>query len=89
MRYTLCGQDARTTRVLSLISVLQNTGNCCIRIKNDQIWIEEDWTEEGIANELMKLGISNLDIVLAFHLPEEIISICDILEYRINKVKST
>ena len=42
-----------------------------IRIKNDKIWIEEDWTEEGIANELMKLGISNLDIVLAFHPPEE------------------
>lgn len=37
-----------------------------IRIKNDKIW-----TEEGIANELMKLGISNLDIVLAFHPPEE------------------
>ncbi|MFM5899091.1 MAG: hypothetical protein ACKO8W_16655 [Dolichospermum sp.] len=29
MRYTLCGQDARTTRVLSLISVLHNTSNCC------------------------------------------------------------
>ncbi|KHG40178.1 MULTISPECIES: XisI protein [Aphanizomenon] len=42
-----------------------------IRIKNDKIWIEEDWTEEGIANELMRLGISNLDIVLAFHPPEE------------------
>jgi hypothetical protein len=42
-----------------------------VRIKNDKIWIEEDWTEEGIATELMRLGISNLEIVLAFHPPEE------------------
>ncbi|MFM6607489.1 MAG: hypothetical protein ACKPH3_26020, partial [Dolichospermum sp.] len=30
VKYTLCGQDARTTRVLLLISVLHNIGNCCI-----------------------------------------------------------
>ena len=32
MKYTLCGQDARTTRVLLLISVLHNIGNCCILV---------------------------------------------------------
>ncbi len=38
-----------------------------IRIKNGKIYIEEDWTEEGIANELVKKGIPKEDIVLAFH----------------------
>ncbi|MFM6766932.1 MAG: hypothetical protein ACKPJB_04640, partial [Dolichospermum sp.] len=32
VRYTLCRQDARTTRVLLLISVLHQIGNCCISI---------------------------------------------------------
>jgi hypothetical protein len=41
-----------------------------IRIKNDKIYIEEDWTEEGIANELLRLGVPPQDIVLAFHDPE-------------------
>ncbi|CAD5913418.1 DNA element excision controlling factor XisI homolog (Modular protein) [Planktothrix rubescens] len=41
-----------------------------IRIKNDKIYIEEDWTEEGIANELLTEGVPKEDIVLAFHDPE-------------------
>ena len=41
-----------------------------IRIKNEKIFIEEDWTEEGIATELMKLGVSSNDIVLAFQPPD-------------------
>ncbi|PSF34225.1 XisI protein [Aphanothece hegewaldii CCALA 016] len=42
-----------------------------IRIKDNKIWIEEDWTEEGIANELLKLNVPASDIVLAFHPPED------------------
>ncbi|NEQ19038.1 MAG: XisI protein [Microcoleus sp. SIO2G3] len=42
-----------------------------VRMKNDKIWIEEDWTEEGIATELLKAGVPNSDIVLAFHHPNE------------------
>jgi XisI protein len=38
-------------------------------IKNDKIWIQHDGTEIGIANELVKLGVSKEDIVLAFHEP--------------------
>ena len=38
-----------------------------IRIKNQKIYIEEDWTEEGIATELLREGISKEDIVLAFY----------------------
>jgi XisI protein. len=41
-----------------------------IRIKNQKIYIEEDWTEEGIANELLTEGVPKEDIVLAFHDPE-------------------
>jgi ribosome-interacting GTPase 1 len=41
-----------------------------IRIKNDKIYIEEDFTEEGIATELMGLNVSASDIVLAFQPPE-------------------
>ncbi|EAZ92581.1 XisI protein [Crocosphaera chwakensis] len=41
-----------------------------IRIKNNKIWIEEDWTEEGIAVELLRNGVPKDDIVLGFHDPE-------------------
>ncbi len=41
-----------------------------IRIKNEKIYIEEDLTEEGMATELMRLGVPASDIVLAFHPPE-------------------
>ncbi|MEM9213274.1 MAG: XisI protein [Cyanobacteria bacterium P01_F01_bin.150] len=40
-----------------------------IRIKDEKIWVEEDWTEDGIATELMQRGIKSQDIVLAFHPP--------------------
>lgn len=42
-----------------------------LRIKNEKIWIEEDWTEEGIATELLEDGVPPEDIVLAFYPPEE------------------
>src|SRR5690242_13125316 len=40
-----------------------------VRIKNEKIWIEEDWTEEGITDELLRSGVPKEDIVLAFHPP--------------------
>ena len=40
-----------------------------IRIKNDKIWIEEDWTEAGIAEELLRAGVPKEDVVLAFQPP--------------------
>jgi hypothetical protein len=42
-----------------------------VRIKNEKIWIEEDWTEEGIATDLLREGIPQSDIVLSFHSPEK------------------
>ena len=41
-----------------------------LRIRERKIWIEEDMTEEGIANDLMAHGVPKEDIVLAFHTPE-------------------
>src|SRR5579863_9754942 len=38
-----------------------------VRLHGGKIWIEEDWTEEGIATALLRLGIPNDHIVLAFH----------------------
>mgnify|MGYP001064633099 FL=1 len=47
-----------------------NTASVYVRIKNEKIYIEEDWTEEGIASELLREGVLKEDIVLAFHDPE-------------------
>ncbi len=41
-----------------------------VRLHNDKIWIEEDWTEDGITQELLEAGVPKDDIVLAFHPPE-------------------
>ncbi len=40
-----------------------------VRVKDDKIWIDEDWTEEGIATDLLKAGVPKEKIVLAFHHP--------------------
>jgi len=33
-------------------------------------WIENDWTDEGLANELVEKRISAQNVVLAFHPPD-------------------
>ena len=40
-----------------------------VRIRDGKFWIEEDWTEDGIANDLVRAGVPKEDIVLAFHEP--------------------
>lgn len=40
-----------------------------VRIRDGQFWIEEDWTEDGIATALIRAGVPPEDIVLAFHEP--------------------
>jgi len=40
-----------------------------VRLRDEQFWVEEDWTEEGIAPELVRAGVPKEDIVLAFHAP--------------------
>ena len=39
------------------------------RLKNGKIWIEEDWTDIGFADQLIAAGVPKEDIVLAFHAP--------------------
>jgi XisI protein len=41
-----------------------------VRIRDGKFWIEEDWTEDGIASDLMSAGVPKEDIVLAFHHPK-------------------
>jgi hypothetical protein len=41
-----------------------------VRLCAGQFWIEEDWTEEGIATDLVRAGVPKEDIVLAFHEPK-------------------
>lgn len=40
-----------------------------IRVKEGKIYIEEDWTEQGIATDLLENGVPKSNIVLAFHEP--------------------
>lgn len=40
------------------------------RLQDGKIWVEEDWTENGIATELLDKGVSNKDIVLGFRHPD-------------------
>jgi XisI protein len=40
-----------------------------IDIKDGKIWIQRDFTEAGLAQELVELGIPKNDIVLAFRSP--------------------
>ena len=41
-----------------------------VRIQDCKFWIEEDWTEDGIATDLVRAGVPKEDIVLAFHEPK-------------------
>jgi XisI protein len=59
-----------------LIMLVGREGNrrvhgCLIHIDliEDQIWIQRDGTEYGVARELIDAGVPREDIVLAFQLP--------------------
>lgn len=41
-----------------------------LRIIDGSVWIEEDWTEDGISDELIASGVREDDIVLAFQSPD-------------------
>ncbi|MEZ4864470.1 MAG: XisI protein [Caldilineaceae bacterium] len=40
-----------------------------LALYNGKIYIEEDWTEEGIATWLLEQGVPNTDIILSFQPP--------------------
>lgn len=41
-----------------------------VRLRDGKIWIEEDWTEHGIASDLIEGGVRKEDIVLTFQHPQ-------------------
>jgi hypothetical protein len=41
-----------------------------VALHDEKIWIEEDWTEEGIATYFLERGVPEEDIVLAFQPPQ-------------------
>ena len=41
-----------------------------VRLLDGKFWIEEDWTEDGIATDLVNAGVDKADIVLALHEPK-------------------
>ena len=42
-----------------------------LRIKNGKIWVEEDWTDLCIVDDLLAAEIPKSDIVLGFHHPSK------------------
>ena len=40
-----------------------------VDIRDGKIWIQRDLTEEGVASELVELGVPKTDIVLGFKSP--------------------
>ncbi|MDY6782316.1 MAG: XisI protein [Cyanobacteriota bacterium] len=42
-----------------------------LRIRNGKIWVEEDWTKQGIVNDLLSAGVPREDIVLGFQHPSK------------------
>jgi len=42
-----------------------------LRLHHGKIWVEQDWTEPGIAVELLKSGVSKDEIVLGFLHPKK------------------
>ncbi|MGB3204268.1 MAG: XisI protein [Crinalium sp.] len=49
----------------------QRVYGCIIHvdIKDNKIWIQRDFTEVGVANELLAAGVPKQDIVLGFQAP--------------------
>ena len=40
------------------------------RLRDGKIWIEQDWTEDGLVTDLLRAGVAREDLVLAFQEPE-------------------
>ena len=42
-----------------------------LRLKDGKIWVEEDWTDLCVVDDLLAAGIPKSDIVLGFHHPSK------------------
>lgn len=47
----------------------QHGATLYLRIENGKVWIEEDWTDDGVVSELIAMGVDKEDIVLGFQPP--------------------
>lgn len=49
----------------------QDILSCVVHLEiiDDKVWIQQDGIEDGIANDLLRAGIPQDKIVLAFHPP--------------------
>ena len=47
-------------------SVRVKTVQIHVRLKDDRLWIEEDWTEDGVVMDLIAAGVEKGAIVLGF-----------------------
>ncbi|MEW6125885.1 MAG: XisI protein [Acidobacteriota bacterium] len=70
----LIADDERNHYVLMTVGWVNNQRvlnmRVYVRLHDEKFWIEEDWTEDGIAADLLREGVPKEDIVLAFHDPE-------------------
>ncbi len=41
-----------------------------LRMREDKIWVEQDWTERGVARDLLEAGVPPVDMELGFQPPE-------------------
>jgi hypothetical protein len=73
---TVCAFDmARDQYFLYSVGLARNQRVCdatlYVRIVNGKIWVEQDLTEDGIANALIRAGVPKEDIVLGFLPPNQ------------------
>ena len=67
------GEDHKNYVLLTVGDVNGKRVHGCIvhlEVVGDKIWIHEDGLEDGIADDLLRSGISKEKIVLGFHPPE-------------------
>ncbi|MGK7923819.1 MAG: XisI protein [Spirulina sp.] len=73
-RKLIIGEDRKNYLLLTVGELKGKPVHACIvhlEIIGDKIWIHEDGLEDGIADDLLREGVSKSQIVLGFH-PQKI-----------------
>src|SRR3954453_23777801 len=71
---TVCAFDAARGQYLLLTVGWEEDERVCttslyVRLRGGKVWIEDDWTEDGIATYLVAAGVPKQDIILGFQPP--------------------
>ncbi|NEO58245.1 MAG: XisI protein [Okeania sp. SIO3B5] len=61
--------DAPLIAAATILRQRESAGLPTWEVKDGKIWIQQDFTEQGIAQQLLDLGVPKSDIVLAFRSP--------------------